>query len=154
MKKLVKKTGFTLIELLIVIAIIGILSSIVLSSLSNSRAKAYDAKIKQQLLGFRRAAELYYSNQSPNGYGPASLTGNCEAAGTMFVDTAVANGNPDAYLTFTGINPAPTLVCNSSGTAYAVQSNLILGTGNYWCVDSKGASKLETIALGALTQCP
>ncbi|HEY4521398.1 MAG TPA: type II secretion system protein [Candidatus Paceibacterota bacterium] len=32
--------GFTLIELLVVIAIIGILSAVVLASLSNSRAKA------------------------------------------------------------------------------------------------------------------
>lgn len=36
----IKEKGFTLIELLVVIAIIGILSAVVLASLSNSRGKA------------------------------------------------------------------------------------------------------------------
>lgn len=45
MAQMSKKAGFTLIELLMVVAIIGVLSSIVMGSLGNARKSAYAARL-------------------------------------------------------------------------------------------------------------
>lgn len=54
-----KQSGFTLIELLVVIAIIGVLSGMVLVSMQDARAKARDARRKQDLAQIAKAVELY-----------------------------------------------------------------------------------------------
>lgn len=50
------KRGFTLIELLVVIAIIGILASVVLASLSSSRAKARIAAAQSTMRSIQTGA--------------------------------------------------------------------------------------------------
>lgn len=54
-----KKNGFTIIELLIVIAIIGLLSSVVLASLNSARQKAKIAKAKVDLNQILKAMLMY-----------------------------------------------------------------------------------------------
>ena len=55
-----KQKGFTLIELLVVISIIGLLSSVVLASLTNVRRKARDAIRLNDLKQFQTALTLGY----------------------------------------------------------------------------------------------
>lgn len=59
--KIIYNAGFTLIEILIVISIIGVLSSIVISSTSESRARARDTYRLSQIREVQTALELYYA---------------------------------------------------------------------------------------------
>ncbi len=67
------KRGFTLIEILIVVAIIGLLSSVVLVGLGSFRARGRDARRIADLRGVQNSMELYYFKN--NNY-PAASTWN------------------------------------------------------------------------------
>ena len=67
----VRARGFTVVELLVVMAIIGLLSSIILATLNTSRQKARDNSRQTSLRQVQIALDLYY-----NAYGtyPASMS--------------------------------------------------------------------------------
>jgi len=57
--------GFTLIEMLVVVAIIGLLSSVVVVGLGSARQNARDARRISDIRQIQNALEVYYStNQS------------------------------------------------------------------------------------------
>jgi len=145
-----KNRGFTLIELLVVIAIIGVLSAVVLASLSTARSKGNDAAIRSDLSSIQTQAEIFYSNN--NSYGSAATAGPCNTAGTMFVaDTTIKN----AVAAADAVNGSGAVACHADvgpSTKYAISAALSPGTGMFFCVDSTG-NATTTIAGATTTNC-
>jgi prepilin-type N-terminal cleavage/methylation domain-containing protein len=69
------KNGFTLMEILVVIAIIGVLASVVLGNVNTARAKAKEGKVKAELQNIRMAIALLEDDTGkwPNGCNPADV---------------------------------------------------------------------------------
>lgn len=138
--------GFTLVELLVVLAIIGILTSVVLVSLSTVNSRGKDAAVQADLATVRTQAQFYYNSNSD--YSPATATGSCAVAGTMFVTDATMKKAIAAADFANGGGATPNVFCNVSadGSAYAVSATLV--SGGYFCVDSTGFGNKTLVAIG------
>ena len=145
------KRAFTLIELLVVIAIIGILSSVVLASLNSARGKGADAAVKSNLANIRAQAELYYDNQTPNGYGASFTAAACPGSGTsmFYADTQIRNAIAQAASAGGGATR-----CATDGTNYAISARLKTNTAAHWCIDSTGVAKQITSLSWTGVACP
>ncbi len=72
-----KNSAFTLIELLIVIAIVGLLSSIVMTSVAKARSNARDIRRKADLLQINTALQAYYIDTGTMPINRATPSGCC-----------------------------------------------------------------------------
>lgn len=75
--------GFTLIELLVVISIIGLLSTVALTSVNAARQKANNAKKMADFSNISNALQVFYAtyNRMPRNYNVGS--GACEGGGIL-----------------------------------------------------------------------
>lgn len=154
--KPISSRGFTLVELLVVVAIIGILSSVVLVSLSTANTRGKDGAVQANLDSLRTQAQLYYN--ANGGYGSNALlvnsTGDCttDTTGTVFEDARVRLQVAAANLA----NGGGSVTCNVAvlGAGYAIYAQLpSFSTATYFCVDSNGVGMRTTTVPGNNTSC-
>lgn len=105
------KKGFTLIELLLVVAIIGIISTLLTVALNNAREKARDTRRLTDINKIQQALELYYYDQ--NSYPVANVTLGVANAKCLNPLGWQAEGCANAYIDHIPANPLP------NGISYA-----------------------------------
>ncbi len=115
-----KKGGFTLIELLIVIAIIGLLTGIVVANLTQSRAKARDAKRISDMGQIQLALELYFDRcqkyPDPNDI-------NNPDAGVDIESSCLKNGQTISLKNFISKIPVPSGEKGQDNYSYYVNAD-------------------------------
>jgi len=102
-----KSKGFTLIELLVVVAIIGILATIILSSLSSARESARDAKRLSDIKTIQTALEMYANDN--NGRYPTTTWRGSHHSSWSNLETALETTLP--------VDPLNTSESNSASAA-------------------------------------
>lgn len=126
--------GFTLIELLVVVAIISILSSIILFSVTQYINRGKDASVAGNLAVLVPSGEVYYDN---NG-----------SSYEDFCDSSVVQNSLDQI-------PSSNKHCSASSNAWAACGQLFRDKTKAYCVDSRGIKKeINNSNCTEITVCP
>ena len=130
-----RKKAFTLIELLIVIAIIGILATLIIVFLGDASAKSKDASIKSNASHIKTALERYKADK---GKYPTAVNGPLGVGNDVASPLLKGELSP-AYIAlnsgvFTHTNKDAEYVTDSTGAKYLQAWSLWskIGTNNYF----------------------
>lgn len=125
-----KQKGFTLVELLIVVAVIGILATILIVSLRQASDRSRNTKIITNVVQVRKIAEQMYAEEL-TGY-----EGLCQ-------DSTHFNSEdyPELGVLQSDIvdNFGGSITCYDDSDSYCVSSSLRTA-GRYICIDDEGSS--------------
>ena len=114
--------GFTLIELMVVIAVIGILASIVLVAYPSAQNRAKDGVVMADMDQLRTAAEVAKGTSTAGDYSTIETNSDCVAL-KADIDSRVPGSLTYHY--------------KVDGSDYSEYCAVVqLNSGNYWCVDS------------------
>ena len=130
--------GFTLMELLIVIAIIGVLASIILVSLRSARLKGSDAAIRTELNALKNQASIYFANNN-NSFSGLFTSNNTWASSDLNVNAILVNLNAKSSVHASG----------SSSGGWAAQIRSVEDDTEYFCIDANLFLKVSTTAMSA-----
>ena len=158
-------SAFTLMEILVVIAIIGVLSTVVMASLSSARGRSINASIKSSLANARAQGELFQATNTLGYLGiclPANSSGGEESIRRFFDVAHQASGATSLTDVQSTAQSGTTMsACHASGSGWAISVPLkvpeVSGatTYYYFCVDSIGSavSRVSPLGSGAIV-CP
>lgn len=132
MSKISRNKAFTLIELLVVVSIIGLLATVVLSSLNKARIKTRDTVRLSELRQLRNALDLYFNQfgvyPDPASDGAPFACGGWDAtADGSFIPSLSAN------------NLFAITIQDTLNTSCGNYSYYRYPAGSYGCDASKGA---------------
>ena len=145
-----KVKGFGLVEILVVIAIVGTLSSIVITSVNSTRGGSKIAALKATGDNLATQSELFLDDDpNDNGFGtytegdcPGAPTGNNDFFGDdktwEFIDSMYSFSEADSTQS--------TCSANESSWAFAVDATNLVNEATYdyysYCIDANGVGKI------------
>lgn len=137
--------GFTLIELIIVIAIIGLITTIIVPKFSTTRKKSNDVSFRMELDNFRKKAEIYYSEGNTytglfdTSIAPPEIDPTVDASiQELFDDLLSKSADGKLYGTISNDDYA------LYGRIPGVATTSLLAT-DIWCIDNKGKSNFPSV---------